>query len=192
MGRAKEYLSSKERIVYETHLHWVLFLEAVSYIGIAILISGIAYKYGGSYEKFIHYLSLPFWAYGGIKFLLEWIQHTSADFIVTNSRVIIKVGVLNRSSLSIPLTKIESIEIDQTLIGQLFGFGSVHITGTGTATSKFEYITAPGTFRQKIQQATSLLENAQERQESQSEHDYDEVTEPKIRATSYRKRLRRR
>jgi uncharacterized membrane protein YdbT with pleckstrin-like domain len=195
MGRAKEFLSQKERIVYETHLHWVLFADAVGYFIIAILFSIAAHRVGGSYEKFIHYLSLPFWLYGGIKFLLEWVQHRSADFIITNSRVIIKVGVLKRSSLSIPLSKIESIEIDQTLIGQLFGFGSMHITGTGTATSKFEYITAPGTFRQKIQHATNLLENAQETQEASDQEEFtEEPTTPKktTTASSYRKRFKRR
>lgn len=198
MGRAKEFLSKKERIVYETHLHWILFLDSVMYFVIAILFSFVAHRIGGEYEKFIHYLSLPFWAYGGIKFLMEWVQHTSADFIITNTRVIIKVGVLKRSSLSIPLTKIESIEIDQTLIGQIFGFGSMHITGTGTATSKFEYITAPGTFRQKIQHATNLLENNQENQESSEAGEQEEFTEepttPKktTTASSYRKRFKRR
>ena len=191
MGRAKNYLSNKERIVYETHLHWVLFIESVSYLVIALLISAAAYKYGGEYAKLIHYISLPFWLYGGVKVFLEWIQHASADFIITNSRVILKVGVLKRSSLSIPLTKIESIEIDQTLIGQLLGFGTIHITGTGTATSKFEYISSPGTFRQRIQQATNALES----ENHESLGDEEISSQEKISSkppVSYRKRVRRR
>lgn len=189
MGRAKEFLSQRERIIYETHLHWVLFLEAVSYLLIAIGISVLGYRWGGQYEKLFHYCSLPFWAYGGIKFLLEWIQHSSADFIVTNNRVIIKVGVLKRSSLSMPLSKIESIEIDQTLVGQLFGFGSIHITGTGTATSKFAYLSAPSLFRQKIQHATNLLDAGQN---EQGEEDIAEEDTMTLQPKPTRRRLRRR
>ena len=155
MSKTRDTLSSKEKIVYETHLHWVLFLEALSYILIGLGVSVIAYEYGGIYQKFVHYCSLPFWLYGAIKFLMEWVQHRSSDFIITNNRVIIKVGVINRSSVSMPLSKIESIEIDQTLAGQLFGYGSIHITGTGTATSKFNFLANPGKFRQKIQQASN-------------------------------------
>ena len=190
MGRAKENLSSKERILYETHLHWILFFEAASYIAIAVMISLVAYKYGGTWEKFIHYLSLPFWLYGGVKIFLEWMQHSSADFIVTSNRVIIKVGVLNRSSLSMPLTKIESIEIDQTLFGQMMGFGTIHITGTGTAASKFEYITAPGTFRQKIQQATNVIDEGGNNNDEQGS--FEQETIGKKPPSSYRKRARRR
>ncbi len=195
MGRAKELLSHKERILYETHLHWVLFLEAASYIFIAIGISFLGYKWGGQYEKLFHYCSLPFWGYGGVKFLMEWVQHTSADFIVTNNRVIIKVGVLKRSSLSMPLSKIESIEIDQTLVGQIFGFGNIHITGTGTATSKFEYLTAPGAFRQKIQHATNMLDTdtlgEHDNDGSIVEQEYQHEPKPKPKPL-HKKRLRRR
>jgi|GEM_PF-1133744 len=192
MGRAKEYLSTKEHIIHETHLHWILFLESASYTIMAIGISFIAYKYGGTWSKTIHYCSLPFWVYGAVKLLLEWMQHSSADFIVTNNRVIIKVGVLNRSSLSIPLSKIESIEIDQTLMGQMMGYGSIHITGTGTATSKFEYIASPGTFRQKIQHATNILDAGEQNQPEEDSPAEQQENVGKQTPTSYRKRIRRR
>lgn len=192
MGKAKEFLSQKERIIYETHLHWILFFEAMSYIFIAIAISTLGYKWGGQYEKVFHYSSLPFWGYGGIKFLLEWVQHRSADFIVTNNRVIIKVGVLKRSSLSMPLTKIESIEIDQTLTGQMLGYGTIHITGTGTATSKFDFLTAPSKFRQKIQHATNLLDAHEHQDDFEDSEDTVEIEKAGKSKETYRRRLRRR
>jgi membrane protein YdbS with pleckstrin-like domain len=178
----KSITPSREKIIYQTRLHWVLFLESVGILLIAILINFAGYRIsGGQYHTYGNYLSLPFWAYGGVKFLLEWIQNTSSDFVVTSNRIVIRVGVLKRSSLSMPLSKIESIEVDQTILGQMLGYGSIHITGTGTATSKFDFISNPGLFRQKIQLASGGGAS-------------EELAEkmPEKSGNSYRRRMRRR
>jgi uncharacterized membrane protein YdbT with pleckstrin-like domain len=184
MAKVKSSITAaREKIIYQTHLHWILFLESAGILTLGTLVWMLGHRYAPQYQIYFSYLSLPFFVYGGFKLLLEWIQHTSSDFVITSNRIVIKVGVLKRSSLSMPLNKIESIEVDQTITGQLFGYGSIHITGTGTATSKFDFINNPSQFRQKIQQASH----------GGADEDTHVTEKPKAQTgTSYRRKLRRR
>ncbi|NJL13107.1 MAG: PH domain-containing protein [Microscillaceae bacterium] len=154
MSYVKENLARGERVVHTTHLHWVLFLESLSIVGLGLFISYLGYSYRqalGSFNFVIDYIAMAVLIFGGGKFLIEFIRHQSSEFAVTTRRIIIKVGVLQRKSVSMPLSKIESIEIDQSILGRLLGFGSINITGTGTAESKFDLLNNPGEFRRKMQ-----------------------------------------
>lgn len=151
MGYAKDNLSKGERIIYTTNLHWVIFVESVVILLTGFLIIFLAYEYKAYY---IDYLSYGVLLFGGFRFFMQVIRHRSSEFAVTTGRVIIKVGVIKQSSLAMPLSKVESIEIDQNILGQMLGYGTINITGTGSAESKFELITNPAKFRRKMQIAT--------------------------------------
>ena len=157
MSYARENLFRGERIIYRTSLHWVIFIESFSILTLGLIITFYTERnrdFLGSSVSFIEYMYMGIFIFGGIKFLLEFIRLRTSEFVVTTDRTMIKVGVLKRTSTSMPLSKIESIEIDQTIIGRLFNFGSIHITGTGTAESKFDYLSNPHKFRRKIQLAS--------------------------------------
>jgi membrane protein YdbS with pleckstrin-like domain len=171
MSYAKKNLSQGERVIYTTSLHWILFFESVCYLitGLAISYLAASYKdYLKGASTFVAYIGIGFLVYGGIKFLVELVRLRSSQFVVTSSRVIIRVGVLQKKSLAMPLSKIESIEVDQSILGQMLGFGTIHVTGTGTAESKFDYISNPSQFRRKLQIATSGDSNSEETPSSQS------------------------
>ncbi len=52
--------------------------------------------------------------------------------VVTDQRVIIRVGTILIETIDLRLDRIESVELQNTLIGQLIGYSSVIVTGTGT------------------------------------------------------------
>lgn len=155
MSYVKENLTRGERIIYTTNLHWIIFVESVFIISTGLLFSYLGVRYqsniGSTFTTWIEYLSMAILAFGGVKFLLELIRHNTSEFAVTNERIIIKVGVLQRKSLAMHLNKIESIEIDQSIAGRIFGFGAISITGTGNADSNFDLIKNPSKLRQKMQ-----------------------------------------
>jgi uncharacterized membrane protein YdbT with pleckstrin-like domain len=65
---------------------------------------------------------------------------TTTEFAVTNRSVIAKRGFIRRHTLEILLLKVESISIDQNIIGRLINFGNVTITGTGGTRETFRLI----------------------------------------------------
>ncbi|MCU0447648.1 MAG: PH domain-containing protein [Microscillaceae bacterium] len=176
MSYAKNNLSPGEKMVYRTSQHWILFIESISIILTALLIFYFSTVYiGGEGAVYVNYMAYATLFFGMFKFGHEYIRHHTSEFVVTTERVIIKIGVFQRTSLAMPLSKIESVEVNQTLMGQILDFGTIHITGTGTATSKFELINHPGTFRRKLQLASEMDEEDKEVTEAQTHQEQRQV-----------------
>ena len=80
-----------------------------------------------------------------------WIKLSSSEFAVTDKRVLVKVGLVERDSLKTLLSKVEAIGVDQTLLGRMLGFGTITIVGTGGTRETFERIAGPLEFRRQVQ-----------------------------------------
>ena len=75
--------------------------------------------------------------------ILTYLDIKTSEFVVTNKRVIVKVGVIRRYSLELLLSKIEGLRIEQGILGRIFDYGTVVASGTGSSQSPFFYITRP-------------------------------------------------
>jgi len=76
------------------------------------------------------------------------------EFAITNKRVIIKVGLIRRKTLEMNLSKIESVNVYQTILGRILGYGTIQVIGTGGTRETFAMITKPLQFRKKFQELT--------------------------------------
>jgi uncharacterized membrane protein YdbT with pleckstrin-like domain len=75
--------------------------------------------------------------------ILPLLESKSDEYAVTNKRVIIKVGIFSRKTLEMNLSKIESIGVDQGILGKILGYGSIRITGTGATKETFYKVGSP-------------------------------------------------
>jgi uncharacterized membrane protein YdbT with pleckstrin-like domain len=85
-------------------------------------------------------------------FIAPLIEFSTSEFAITNKRVIIKVGLITRRTLEMNLNKIESVNVNQGLLGRLLGYGTIVIVGTGGTKEPFADISDPLTFRKKFQE----------------------------------------
>jgi uncharacterized membrane protein YdbT with pleckstrin-like domain len=81
------------------------------------------------------------------------VKMKTTDFAVTNRRIILKEGWLTRHTSELAVENVEGVSLDQSLIGRLFGFGRVVVTGTGDATIVFPPMANPVDFRRAIESA---------------------------------------
>lgn len=94
-------------------------------------------------------------------FLAPLIENWTSEFAVTNKRVIIKVGLISRRTVEINLAKIESIGVDQSIIGRIFGYGTITVIGTGGTKEPFSGIADPLGFRKAVNEATEASASGQ-------------------------------
>jgi uncharacterized membrane protein YdbT with pleckstrin-like domain len=80
--------------------------------------------------------------------IIRW----SSEFVITTRRIIIKTGFIARKTFEMNLGKIESVNVDQTFIGRIFGYGSITIIGTGGTRESFHNIRNPLEFRKAFQE----------------------------------------
>lgn len=82
--------------------------------------------------------------------LLAIINVTSTELAVTNKKVIGKAGFIRRVSIDLPLEKLESVNIDQGIIGRILGYGRVSIRGIGGNNVSIPYVKKPMDFRRVV------------------------------------------
>jgi uncharacterized membrane protein YdbT with pleckstrin-like domain len=65
-----------------------------------------------------------------------------------------KVGVFNNRSIELVLNKVEAIAVNQSLMGRIFGYGDIVVTGSGGTKESFSHIQGPLAFRRAVQSVT--------------------------------------
>ncbi len=85
-------------------------------------------------------------------FIYPALRRWSDEFVVTNKRVVVKIGILSRHTLEMNLNKIESVNVEQSLIGRILGYGTITIIGTGGTHESFPNIARATEFRKKFQE----------------------------------------
>ena len=66
---------------------------------------------------------------------------------ITTKRVIVKTGFIHRRTQELLLSRVEGVDVDQTLTGRLLGFGCVLIRGVGTKLDPVNYVKDPSGFK---------------------------------------------
>ncbi|MDD3721036.1 MAG: PH domain-containing protein [Lutibacter sp.] len=74
------------------------------------------------------------------------------EFAITNKRVIIKTGLISRKTFEMNHSKIESVNVDQSILGRILGYGTIRIVGSGGTKEVFPNIRKPLQFRKKFQE----------------------------------------
>lgn len=85
-------------------------------------------------------------------FIAPMLDRYSDEFAITNRRVIVKTGLISRKTLEMNISKIESVNVDQSILGRILGYGTIQIIGTGGTKESFAKITRPLEFRKKFQE----------------------------------------
>lgn len=88
-------------------------------------------------------------------FIYPILARWSDEFVVTNKRIIIKTGIISRRTFEMNLNKIETVNVDQSILGRMFGFGTITVIGTGGTREDFPDIAKPTEFRKKFQEVSS-------------------------------------
>jgi uncharacterized membrane protein YdbT with pleckstrin-like domain len=146
---------SNEQLIFYTRPHWIIFMPVVIWLVISLLPIIFGHMLG---LNTIIFFKIQFNTILGLIALVIalchalscYINYITSEYAVTDKRVLMKVGLIRRASLEIFLDKIESIHIKQNILGRIFNYGSIIISGTGGSKDPFNYIPKPLQFRRKV------------------------------------------
>jgi uncharacterized membrane protein YdbT with pleckstrin-like domain len=146
----KSVLQPGESIRAIGKLHWIIFTRAVVLLaaGLVLLIySGALSQRLGRLVELVGWLVL---ALGVLALLHAWFIRWITELAVTNYRVIYKRGFLSRYTVEMHMNKIETIDVEQSILGRLLGFGTIRLRGTGQGIENLRQIAAPLELRSAI------------------------------------------
>jgi uncharacterized membrane protein YdbT with pleckstrin-like domain len=128
MSYIDKMLTDGEQVIYQAYLSmWSQFV---------LVLVGIVF--------------LPVFGVGLLLLLWTWLKCITTEISITNKRIISKVGIFNRSTMELRLDKIESIKVDQRIMGRILNFGSITIAGTGGDKTPLESIADPLQFQKQF------------------------------------------
>jgi uncharacterized membrane protein YdbT with pleckstrin-like domain len=80
----------------------------------------------------------------------QWLQWWVTEIAVTDRRVIYKKGLVRRQTNEMNMDKVESVQIDQSILGRMVDYGDVTILGTGEGFETLRTISSPIELRNSI------------------------------------------
>ncbi len=81
------------------------------------------------------------------------VARKSTELVITSKRLIAKFGVVSTQSIDIRFDRIETVRIKQSLMGRIFNYGDIVVTGTGSTFDPIPNIANPMGFRTALNHA---------------------------------------
>jgi uncharacterized membrane protein YdbT with pleckstrin-like domain len=150
MNYVARVLQPDETVVHATRLHLIIFLTAALWLAAALVLLIIALGSSGDWRIGGEALAAFCVIFAIASGLPALIRRASTELAVTDRRVIYKSGVFSRHTLEMNRSKVESVDVDQSVLGRILGFGTITVRGTGGSLEPIRMISDPLTFRSHI------------------------------------------
>jgi len=152
MGRyIDEILQPGEKVLYSTNAHWIFYLPAIGAWIVAIILFTLSRM---TTVDGLIVLCLAASAIAAIIALFwtvrAWFHRWTTETDVTNMRVVHKTGFIKRRTFEMALDKVESVDVNQSILGRILNYGDVTIQGVGEGRETIKTIGAPLDFRNHI------------------------------------------
>jgi Predicted membrane protein len=135
-------LQPNEEVKYIAKIHFYFFVQP------AVLLL-LGYWFYDTQTNISHYSGLLLLFWGVVSLVQRVLVKVGSIYAVTNKRVILKTGIIGRSVVELVLAKCEGLHIEQSVLGRIFGFGTIIVT-TGGATNCYHYVAKPFRFKREI------------------------------------------
>ena len=149
MSYLREVLQPGETVRFHTNVHWFVYLKAIAAFLIALVFL-IWFALSDPSSPVLLAVALVFALIGAVLFVPAWLRRLGTEVAVTDRRVIYNTGLIRRRSIEINMDKVESVDVDQSILGRLFGYGSITIRGTGESIEPLWGIAHPIEFRNHV------------------------------------------
>lgn len=151
MKYVERVLQPGETVVYLTSLHWLIYSRAILLLVAALVCllvsAGIDHPAVARALEIIAGLLALLAVVAALRAL---IRRATTELAVTDRRVIYKTGIFQRHTLEMNRSKIETVGVDQSILGRMLGYGTVIVRGTGGSFEPIPFIGEPLAFRSHI------------------------------------------
>jgi uncharacterized membrane protein YdbT with pleckstrin-like domain len=152
MGRyIDDILQPGEKVLYSTNAHWIFYLPAIAtWIVAAVLLVLSRMTTVDSLILVCLAASVVVAIVALVLTAKAWFHRWTTETDVTNLRVVHKTGFIKRRTFEMSLDKVESVDVNQSILGRILNYGSVTVRGVGEGAETIDTIAAPLDFRNHI------------------------------------------
>lgn len=147
-----------ETVIARAHYHWLNWVVPSLALLVPVLLQILSWIYVGSGTRaWLNYITIGLIIAGGIYCLWQVIRIRATEIAVTDRRFIHKTGWIGRNTAEIELRSIEEVGLKMTVMGRIFGYGTLTIRGTGAGIVESKGLDDPKVFQKAIQTAQERL-----------------------------------
>jgi uncharacterized membrane protein YdbT with pleckstrin-like domain len=147
MRYVEEVLQPGETVLFVSTIHWLIYWPAILLI-VAAIAAALLLAPGGS--QIVQWVSLLCFAVGLASAARAWFKRWTTEVAVTDRRIIYKRGFIRRHTIEMNMDKVESVDVNQSLLGRIFGYGDVLVRGTGVGFEPLQMIESPIELRNSV------------------------------------------
>ena len=140
MSYIKKTLTDGETIIILKRYHWFFWIHPVFWSCLFFLASIISEEANNL-----------FFALGLIIILWCFVKYVCTENAVTNKRIVFKTGFIRTNTDELIVKKVENVQIQQSIIGRIFGYGNLEFRGTGGSPVIFKLIPDPISTKKEIE-----------------------------------------
>jgi uncharacterized membrane protein YdbT with pleckstrin-like domain len=163
MGYIDSNLLPDETIIFRTKKHPIVFAVPVIFLLLALFfctdnsftnhINNALFLVTRHIPRLenIHRIPALIFTFGLIiSGIQQWVLYQMSEYVVTNKRVVMREGLLDRRTSDMRLTTIASVSIDQGILAQLLNYGNISINGFGGQRDDFMQVADPASFQKSV------------------------------------------
>jgi len=146
-----EILQPGERVLYSTNAHWIFYFPAIVAWIVALVFLILSRQSTVDGLTMLSLAAAGVAALAGLFWTIKgWFHRFTTETDVTNLRVVHKTGFIKRRTFEMALDKVESVDVDQSILGRILNYGDVTIRGVGEGIETITTIASPLAFRSSI------------------------------------------
>ena len=148
MSYVQRVLQPGEQVRHISSIHWILYWPGVA----VALLAVVAYWFSETrlLTGFWRYTTYALALVAVVLLIQQWFQWWVTEIAVTDRRVIYKKGLIQRETNEMNMDKVESVKINQSILGRMLDYGDVTILGTGEGFETLRTIANPIELRNSI------------------------------------------
>lgn len=152
MAYYHKVLQPDEEVKEIGRLHWSIYLPSIFFalVAIALAIVGEVVAVEEPQRTYCLYAAAVVGVIAVLVFLGELIRRQSTEVVVTDRRVIFKRGLVSRFTAEMNISRIETVDVSQSILGRIFNYGDIVVRGTGSGIEPLRGIGHPLRVRNAI------------------------------------------
>ena len=148
MRYIERVLQPGEAVIHASKIHWIIYIPGVVVVLAAVVFFVVALGHPGQLLWLALFATCV--GLGFFMLFLAWFKRWTTEIDVTDRRIVYKRGFIWRHTVEMNTDKVESVDVDQSILGRLLDYGDIIIRGTGTGLEPLRNIEAPLAFRNTV------------------------------------------
>jgi uncharacterized membrane protein YdbT with pleckstrin-like domain len=150
MSYYQKILQPDETVKYVGKLHWIIYKHSILLGILAVVLAVVSLNLAEDWKLAVLAGSGVLAVLAILAFLRSWFVQWTTETVVTDKRIIHKLGFIARHTQEMNITKVETVDVMQSFWGRILGYGIVRAIGTGATWETLRPVASPLQLRNAI------------------------------------------